>query len=340
MRDVAFNNSINELKVRYQIKDTRHWNLVDAKKKIDVTTVDHYIFPILYRPFDIRWIYYNPKIIEKGDSKYPTLRHMLHPNLALLTCRIQATGTFDAVFVSQHIAEMKTAESSRSSTVFPLFISHDSEIDKDGVDTFERQPNLHPSFLRVLAEKLGNTQIGVYGLPRGLNAEDIFYYVYAILHSLAYRKRYSDFLRTDFPRLPLTYSLPLFHEIAKLGHELVSLHLMESSYLSNIITAIKGDFESYFVTKVSFSNETVWIGENRTTGFQGVPEDVWDFHIGGYQVCHKWLKDRKGRTLSEDDINHYQKIVVAIKETIRIMGKIDEVIEEYGGWPGAFVGKD
>ncbi len=69
------------------------------------------------------------------------------------------------------------------------------------------------------------------------------------------------------------------------------------------------------------------------------PEEVWNFHIGGYQVCHKWLKDRKGRTLSDDDLAHYQKIVVALNETIRIMAEIDEVIEEHGGWPGAFVTK-
>jgi hypothetical protein len=72
-------------------------------------------------------------------------------------------------------------------------------------------------------------------------------------------------------------------------------------------------------------------------GFKGLPEEVWNFHIGGYQVYEKWLKDRRGRRLPKDDINHYHRIVVALKETIRLMSEIDKVIEKYGGWPGAFV---
>ena len=80
----------------------------------------------------------------------------------------------------------------------------------------------------------------------------------------------------------------------------------------------------------------MWVDKAQTTGFRGVREDVWNFHIGGYQVCEKWLKDRKGRVLSKDDIAHYHKIVVALSETIRLMGEIDAVIEQHGGWPGAF----
>ena len=81
----------------------------------------------------------------------------------------------------------------------------------------------------------------------------------------------------------------------------------------------------------------VWIDRNRSCGFDGVPINVWEFHVGGYQVCHKWLNDRKGRTLTDEDIAHYQKIIVAIKETIRIMKEIDEAIDEHGGWPDAFL---
>jgi hypothetical protein len=90
------------------------------------------------------------------------------------------------------------------------------------------------------------------------------------------------------------------------------------------------------VEKISWSRDTVWVDKAQTTGFQGVREDVWNFHIGGYQVCEKWLKDRKGRILTKDDLAHYQKIVVALSETIRLMAEIDTVIEHHGGWPGAF----
>jgi hypothetical protein len=104
-----------------------------------------------------------------------------------------------------------------------------------------------------------------------------------------------------------------------------------------------------YVERVGWYEGVVWLDAGRTVasqgyiatepgsrGFRGVPKRVWDFEVGGYQVCHKWLKDRKGRTLSVEDISHYQRIVVTLSETIRIMAEIDEVIEEHGGWPGAF----
>ena len=107
-----------------------------------------------------------------------------------------------------------------------------------------------------------------------------------------------------------------------------------------------GDFQ---IEQVSYSDETVWIDKAKTRGFQSVPEEVWNFHIGGYQICERWLKDRQakggkdprpGRVLTDEDINHYRKIIVAISETIRIMAEIDEVIEAHGGWPDAFVTPD
>jgi predicted helicase len=181
-------------------------------------------------------------------------------------------------------------------------------------------------------------QSGVHGLPAGLTPEDIFHYVYAVFHSRGYRSRYAEFLKTDFPRLPLTGNLELFRALAKLGGELVALHLLESPRLDKPRTEFIGG-RNPGVGKVSYSKNAVWIDKAQTTGFRGVPEDVWSFHIGGYQVCEKWLKDRKGRTLSKDDIAHYHKILIALSETIRIMSEIDQVIEKHGGWPGAFVSK-
>lgn len=87
------------------------------------------------------------------------------------------------------------------------------------------------------------------------------------------------------------------------------------------------------VEKVSYADGAVWLDKAQTAGFRGAPEAVWNFHIGGYQVCEKWLKDRRGRTLSAEDIEHYQRVVVALNETMRIMEEIDAVIEEHGGWP-------
>jgi predicted helicase len=158
-----------------------------------------------------------------------------------------------------------------------------------------------------------------------------------VFHSPGYRSRYAEFLKIDFPRLPLTGKLELFRELARLGGELTALHLLESPKLAQPITELIGS-RNPEVEKISWSRDTVWVDKAQMSGFSGVPESVWNFHIGGYQVCEKWLKDRKGRTLSDEDIAHYQKIVVALSETIRLMKEIDEVIEHHGGWPEAFSG--
>jgi predicted helicase len=163
----------------------------------------------------------------------------------------------------------------------------------------------------------------------------VFYYIYCVFHSPGYRSRYAEYLKIDFPRLPLAGSVKLFHALVRLGEELVALHLLKSPTLDKPITEFTGGRNSE-VEKISWLRDTVWLDKAQTVGFRGVREEVWAFHIGGYQVCEKWLKDRKRRTLSKDDITHYQKIIVALAETIRLMKEIDGVIEAHGGWPGAF----
>ena len=127
----------------------------------------------------------------------------------------------------------------------------------------------------------------------------------------------------------------LFRTLVQLGGELVALHLMKSSRLDKYITKFIGG-NNPEVEKVSWSDDSIWIDKAQTIGFKGAPEAVWNFYIGNYQVCEKWLKDRKGRKLSKDDIEHYQKIIVALSETIRLMSEIDKVIDSHGGWPKAF----
>jgi len=196
--------------------------------------------------------------------------------------------------------------------------------------------NFSQCFVSDLAIKLTTPPEGPYCLPQGVAPEDILNYAYAVFYSPSYRSRYAEFLKIDFPRLPLTSSLELFRALAKLGGELVALHLMESPKLEKYATKFAGKGDSEVAKGYpKYSAETVRI--NPTKGFEGVPENVWNFHIGGYQVCEKWLKDRRDRVLSDEDIAHYQKVVVALKETIRLMAEIDKVIEAHGDWPGAFV---
>ena len=211
--------------------------------------------------------------------------------------------------------------------MFPLYIS--SPIQGDYNLQKGRRPNINFEFLKVLAKKLHLLQEEPYGLPKDVMPEDIFNYAYAVFHSPTYRSRYAEFLKIDFPRLPLTSNLKLFRTLGAKGAELVALHLMESPKLNEFITEFpqKGD---NIVEKVQYTDKDkrVWI--NKAQYFSGVPKTVWEFHVGGYQVCEKWLKDRKGRKLSYDDIQHYQKIVVALKETIRLMAEIDKLIPS---WP-------
>ncbi|MBF0251224.1 MAG: DNA methyltransferase, partial [Alphaproteobacteria bacterium] len=193
-----------------------------------------------------------------------------------------------------------------------------------------RRPNLAGEFLEDLKGRLNLNWVadGRGDLKKTFGPEDVFHYMYAVFHSPTYRERYAEFLKIDFPRLPLTSQLKLFRALCKLGAELTGLHLMEEK--AKLITKYPVD-GTHVVKKITYKNGRVWI--NDTQYFEGVPEDVWDFQVGGYQVCHKWLKDRKDRELSYDDQLHYQGIVAALKRTIEIMVEIDVAIDAHGGWP-------
>jgi hypothetical protein len=200
-----------------------------------------------------------------------------------------------------------------------------------------RRPNLSPAFITDISNKL-NLQFmpdGKGDLHSTFGPEDIFHYMYAVFHSPAYRERYAEFLKIDFPRLPLTSNVESFQTLCGLGERLVGLHLMEKYGQAMPGFPIKGDdtVEKVEYTQSADRPETgrVWI--NKTQYFEGVAPGVWEFHVGGYQVCHKWLKDRKGRELTNSDKRHYQRVVAALAETITLMGQVDAAIDERGGWP-------
>lgn len=153
---------------------------------------------------------------------------------------------------------------------------------------------------------------------------DVLDYIYGVLHSPSYREKYKEFLKIDFPRVPYPKDANSFFAIGKIGSELRQLHLMEHPALSKLITKypVNGD---NIVDKPRFEDGKVYI--NAEQYFESVPEEVWNFYIGGYQVAHKWLKDRKGRELTFDDILHYQKIIVSLHETIRLMSEVDKLVE-------------
>jgi len=265
------------------------------------------------------------------------MQHMLKTNLALVATRQVTRLPFCHAFVSRWPIEEKTGSHDRTTQLFPLYVYSETSKFEFGQRNNHRQSALSPAFISKLSEILG-VQIEDFAIRHDsdlVTPEQGFYYIYSILSSPCYREQFGLQLMGDFPRIPLTGNPDLFRALARLGGELVALHLMESPKLEKHITKYvgKGDDE-VAAGYPKYSAETVRI--NPTKGFEGVSEDVWNFHIGGYQVCEKWLKDRRGRVLSEEDIAHYQKIVVALKETIGLMTEIDEVIEAHGGWPGAF----
>jgi SOS-response transcriptional repressor LexA len=331
MAALANSRSFAELQESYRLCTTDQWDYYEAKEFAERGLWKQHVGQVAYRPFDRQWTVLHKHVLTILRKKVMSQFGGKDKNLGLISSRAVNDLSFAHCFVTDEPVD-KIFISSKTSTnayVFPLFIRNDD------IFGMKRRPNFSRTFLTLLAGKLDATKATEHGLPAGLTPEDIFHYAYAVFHSPGYRSRYAEFLKIDFPRLPLTGNLELFRALARLGGDLTSLHLLVSPRLDPPITEFVGD-RNPEVEKVSWSYDTVWVDKAQTIGFRGVPEAVWNFHIGGYQVCEKWLKDRKGRTLSNDDITYYQKIVVALSETIRLMAEIDEVIEAHGGWPGAF----
>ncbi len=325
-------HSDDDLREHFKLKDKEGWKITDARKAL--RSDEHYekaFTKCLYRPFDIRPIFYHDAVIER--SRRDVMRHMLAgKNIALLCKRQSKRDPFSYIFVSNLIAESCVFESAyANNSVLPLYL-----YPSEGEMQFEeghRRPNLNPEFIKAISDKLGLKFVSdVKGdFTESFGPEDVFNYAYAVFHSPTYRSRYAEFLKIDFPRLPLTSDKALFKALAEKGAELVSLHLMEAAILEQQRTQIKFDVSgSNVVEKATYDETAKRVYINKEQYFEGVPPEVWNFHIGGYQVCQKWLKDRKDRTLTYDERVHYEKIVIALKETIRLMEEIDQVIPS---WP-------
>ncbi len=335
-----------EARTKYNLgKDVRDWKVHLAQKDLNQTGPSKkHITPILYRPFDIRQTYYTGK--TKGFHCMPRgkfMRHMLEgENLGLISRRQMLPKNVDYFYVTDKIISDGVIRSDNKGceSLFPLYLYPDPEKafedspwpgGKDG-----RRPNLSKEFVDECAGKLGLEFVtdGRGDLEKTFGPEDIFNYAYAVFHSPTYRGRYAEFLKIDFPRLPLTSDKSLFAELCRLGGELVGLHLLENVSEPRATYPQEGTNLVQRIGKKAYKPPTdqapgcVYVNDSQY--FQNVPEDVWMFHVGGYQVCQKWLKDRKGRTLSFDDIETYRKITEAIRRTIRLMAEIDETI---GDWP-------
>ena len=303
--------------------DSRGWKLSAARLKIrEDDKWDERYAPVLYRPFDTREVYYVPWMVDWPRTE--AMPHMLAgENVALMACRQSIGSGWKHVLATRLIADdsMVSNRTRERGYLFPIYLypavgSADKSLFSrwaEGQDG--RTPNLDSGLVDQLAAatELRFVSDGRGDLRETHGPEDILAWIYAVLHSPSYRNRYEARLKLDFPRVPLPGSTELFRELVEAGHELLVLHVLESSMLGNFITSYAGP-RNPEVGRVGWSDDIVWLDAVKTDaqeghrathpgtiGFRGVPEGVWDFHIGGYQVCHKWLKDRKGRKLSDRD---------------------------------------
>ena len=300
-----------EAEVRQRLKlpsDVRDWKFDWALKDLLSTGIsEEKIETISYRPFDSRYIYYTGN--SRGFIGWPVTRIMQHflagDNVGLVTSR-QCADNWKYVFVTKFLNEFNLTGSAGSygaGSTFPLFL-----YSPDGAKT----PNFKKEIVDEIEKVIGK-----------VTPEDLFDYIYAVLYSPNYREKYKEFLKIDFPRVPYPNDAKTFKKLVAFGAELRSLHLLESPKVNQFITTypIAG---SDTIEKLAYKNGKVFI--NAEQYFGNVPEVAWNFYIGGYQPARKWLKDRKKRVLNNTDIEHYQKIIVALAETNRIMKEIDSNI--------------
>ena len=339
----AFLNKESTIK-KFEITNTDSFKFLDKFNSSDFN--QNKIKFVSYRPFDIVSSYYDVKLQRR--AAFETMRNLLEPNLGLLVPR-QVSDNFKHIFLSKYPSDCNltgTAKKFGSAPIFPLYLYSETNGQQTIGQKIERTPNLNAEIVKQIAEKLGLTFTNEKETTENTFAPiDILDYIYAVLHSPTYREKYKEFLKIDFPRVPYPKDKDKFWQLIKLGGEIRQIHLLESPAVEKYITQypVDGDnivrkirFEPYiYMNEIPDENGVLhypdYLGSvyiNDTQYFADVPTSVWNFYIGGYQPAQKWLKDRKERKLEFDDILHYQKIIVALSETNRLMKEIDKIMIE------------
>jgi len=304
--------------------DARDWKVTLAQQDIRDSGPDRKnIVPILYRPFDVRYTYYTGH--SRGFICMPradVMRNMMYSRaLGLATCRQIVGGRWEHAFVTSHMTDdsLVSNRTKERGYLAPLYVAREERTDDLLAGSDVSMSSIVPNVRRDLLTSLE----GLYG--RSATPERTLAYVYALLYSPEYRKRYLTFLTTGFPRIPLPHDAGTFISLSDPGQQLIDLHLMRSPELDNPISRFCGKGDSA-VAKVTYDADLKRVYINETQYFENVVPDVWAYQIGGYQVLDKWLKDRKGRFLSAADSWHYSRIVTALAKTIAIQTEIDTAI--------------
>ena len=318
-------------------RDSQDWKVSWAQEDVRLhpDSAKH-IKPILYRPFDTRFTYYTG---ESGGficrPRPKVMRHMLAgPNVGLSTTRsTEIAEGWEHAFISKDLIQHHTVSLKEVNYLFPLYTYPENT---EGLVPSSREPNINQGFVKTLAATVGLAFVpdGTGDLETMFGPEAVFHYVYAILYSPEYRHRYADFLKSDFPRLPLTSDRALFNKLASVGKRLAALHLMETEGETPPAFPVVGSNRMKkvrYVPPADGQPGRVWI--NRNQYFEEVAPATWNFAIGGYRPAEKWLKDRKNRILSFNDIAGYRTLCAALSDTLGFMARIDEIIAAHGGWP-------
>jgi len=294
-------------------------NIFSLIKQFDSTKVSKYS----YRPFENRYIYYDTKLLGRAREK--TIHHLKNGNIGLvLVAQPQAANInfFDCVYITNRFTDTNIFRRG-GPCIFPLYLYPKTIVNLTNSLKLNRLPNLKFEIVNQIAEKLGLSFTEEKKISKDTFAPiDLLDYIYAVLHSPAYRKKYKEFLKINFPRVPYPKDKDTFLKLVKLGGEIRQIHLLESSQLEKSITQYPIDGDNV-VGKTKYQVGKVFI--NATQFFDRVPQKAWEFSIGGYQPAQKWLKDRKDRKLEFDDILHYQKVIAALAETSRLMEEIDKI---------------
>ena len=279
--------------------------ILKVQNHFKITPDEKFIQEISYRPFDYRFIYFDQKLIERSREK--VMQHFIKGwNIGLNWIRPMSSQYSFSIFISKYITDQCSAGNKSAgagiSYLAPLYI-----YDNEG----SRTSNFNLEISNKIEDKIGK-----------MYPEKIFDYIYAILHSSNYRKKYKELLKINFPRIPYPKDKKTFNLLTLFGKKLRELHLLESLKIKS--TRISYPIEGTdLVENIKYNKDKVFI--NKDQYFGKVPEIAWNIFIGGYQPAQKWLKDRKGSTLTNEDIEHYQKIIVALIETDKVMKKIDTI---------------
>ncbi len=331
VKNVFENKTNTELLNKYKITDSDGFRF--REKIMSYQYDESKVSKIMYRPFDIRYTYYNYNLQRRAS--YNTMKHLMNDNFALNTCRQQSTFDFQHVLITNCITERCTVSLQTKETgyVFPLYLYQESNSQHTIEQKTVRFPNLNEEMVNKIAIKLGLTfTYEKEDASNNFAPIDLLDYIYAVLHSPSYREKYKEFLKIDFPRVPYPKDQETFWQLVKVGGELRQIHLLESPIIERYITQypVTGDNVVRKITTMPGPVPHLREGNlrayiNDTQYFDNIPAVAWSFFIGGYQPAQKWVKDRKNRKLEYDDILHYQKIIVALSETDRLMRQIDTI---------------